>query len=338
MKKSSLLLVIFLGGISLSLRSVTFTQLFYHKGPFLDTFVLFMKEKDTQYTLKRTAKKSIIIFSKSSLDAIKESLELLKSAKKYTIELIQEEHACSLVVTPKNKTISYKAYSILSDRFGKGIVLKIMHTEKKTAYFNMITTSKNPLRIFIDCGHGGTDPGAHGVTGIYEKEITLIMGKKIAKVLETQGYKVLLSRESDKTVPLDSRTTAANNFKADLCLSLHADSCARPERSGISIRIPAEKIGLPIEVGYKDIATEKSRILVSNNFAHTLLRTLSKELKTIPRIHVDPFQMLLGTHMPTVLIEMGFLSHEQDCELLQSNIYQDLFVKALKDGIKEFYR
>ena len=338
MNKKTLIVTLFLSTLSASLASVTFTQLFYHKGPYLDTFVLFMKEKDTQYTLERTAEKGIVVFNKSSLDTIQESLELLKTAKNYTLQLLQEEHACSLIVTPKNKTITYKAYSVVSDRFGKGIVLKIMHVDKKAAYFNAITSAKKPLRIFIDCGHGGSDPGARGVTGIYEKEITLIMGKKIAKVLEGQGYKVMLSRDSDTSVSLDGRTTAANNFKADLCLSLHADSCTRPEKSGISIRIPSQKIGLPLETGYEDTATEKSRILVSNNLAHTLLRTFSKELKTTPTIHADPFQMLLGTHMPTILIEMGFLSNKHDCQLLETDSYKDLCIKALKDGIKEFYR
>ena len=321
-----------------TLSSVTFSHLFYHKGPYLDTLILFIKEKDTHYKLQRTPKNLKITFDKSSLDPIKESLKKLKTDKKYTIQIIQEENSCSLILTLQDKNIRLESYSLISDRFGNGIGIKIIHNNTNIAYFKTMPTKKNPLRIFIDCGHGGTDTGACGITGIYEKEITQSMGKKIAELLQSEGYQVMLSREDDSTIPLDNRTTAANTFKADLCLSLHADSCTRPEKSGISIRIPAQQLGIPLEAGYEQSTKSKNRYLASNNLAYCIVRTFTKVLHISPTVHTDPFQMLLGTHMPTVLIEMGFLSNKHDCELLQSNSYQGLFVKALKDAIKEFYR
>ena len=337
MKKTKYILL-FLTIFSCSLKSVTFTQLFYHKGPYLDTFIIFMKEKDTKYTLERTAKKITCTFNRSSLEAIQESLKQLKTDKKYTVQIIQEENACSLVLASQDKNITFQAYSLSSDRFGSGIALKIIHNKTKSAHFKTIRTDKNPLRIFIDCGHGGTDPGARGITGVYEKDITQAMGIKLAKILEAEGFLIMLSRKDDSTVQLDNRTTAANNFKADLCISLHADSCGRPEKSGISIRIPDQTIGNALEDGYEHSLGEKSRCSASNNLAHSIARTFSKALHVTPTLHKDPFQLLIGTHMPTLLIEMGFLSNKHDCELLQTDSYQDLFIKALKDGIKEFYR
>ena len=90
--------------------------------------------------------------------------------------------------------------------------------------------------IVLDPGHGGKDPGAIGYSGVYEKNITLAMGKELKKILERSGkYKVYLTRSTDIFIPLRDRVKIARKYKADLFLSIHADSAKNRSAKGLSV-------------------------------------------------------------------------------------------------------
>ncbi len=79
-------------------------------------------------------------------------------------------------------------------------------------------------KVFIDPGHGGTDSGAVGVNNLYEKNVNLAVAKEVGKLLEMNGIEVKLSRTTDITVSLESRTNSANSWKADCFVSIHCNA------------------------------------------------------------------------------------------------------------------
>ena len=102
------------------------------------------------------------------------------------------------------------------------------------------STKKNKSKkiIVLDAGHGGVDPGAIGVSGVYEKNITLAMARELKEHLEDKyGYKVYMTRNRDIFIPLRDRVKIARRYEADLFLSIHADSAANKRASGLSVGV-----------------------------------------------------------------------------------------------------
>lgn len=171
-------------------------------------------------------------------------------------------------------------------------------------------------KIFLDAGHGGKDPGAIG-NGLQEKNITLPITLKIGETLEKYGIKVAYSRTADTFVGLSERAKKANNVNANIFVSIHCNSATNTTARGV------ETYSYPGSVrGVKLAKTIQNSIVSAKIFSH------NRGIKTAN------FAVLRETKMPSVLVELGFISNSQDAQLLKSK--QDEICKAVAKGILNY--
>ncbi len=216
-------------------------------------------------------------------------------------------------------------------------------------------------RIVIDPGHGGHDPGAVGYyNNILEKNIVLNIGKILArKIRQEIGCEVIMTRSTDRFLTLEERTAIANTKNADLFISLHTNS-------------HRDKRAYGIETYFLNLATDENSILVaarenattrknisdlqkilrdlmqnakineSSRMAAYLQRNLCKYMKgkyskiNDKGVKQAPFYVLLGAHMPSVLVELSFISNKTECERLNSSEYQEHLCDSIIRGIREY--
>jgi N-acetylmuramoyl-L-alanine amidase len=227
--------------------------------------------------------------------------------------------------------------------------------------------SKKPL-VVIDAGHGGQDPGALGRGGIREKDITLGVAKKLRDALVASNeYRVVMVRDKDVYLKLADRVRVGQRNKADLFISLHADSVGEnsdPEitrgasiytisdkaSDQVSARLAARENKADLIGGKPDLAEGAvGGILLDLLNQETMMR--SKELANAVAngfevheilmlrrpLRSAGFAVLKGEGFPSILIEMGFLSSDKDGNLLQQKDYQAKLARAIKAGVDNFF-
>jgi N-acetylmuramoyl-L-alanine amidase len=213
--------------------------------------------------------------------------------------------------------------------------------------------------IVIDAGHGGAEEGAKGPEGTLEKDITLSVARRLKSALEARlGLRVILTRDRDEAVGLDERAAVANNNKADLFLSLHANASVRPSAGGAEVfylslddygdeaqRVAqGEGEALPvfgggsreIEVILWEMAQARY-IEQSATLARAVEGGLRARVPMSPRaIQQAPFRVLVGANMPAVLVEMGFITNPEQEKQLASDAFQNNIVQGLVDSVIAF--
>lgn len=208
--------------------------------------------------------------------------------------------------------------------------------------------------IVIDAGHGGKDPGG-GIGHLREKPIVLSLSKKIGAILTAKGYTVLLTRDTDRFIPLKERTAFATRHKADLFLSVHANASENPQAKGI-------------ETYYLDVtSTDKySEVIAARENANSgysiqelesllkglIVESKSKDSRRLAK-HVQQelvaatgaadrgvkharFVVLIGTSVPAILIETGFITNPTEGKKLTSEAYQQKIAQAIVRGVEKF--
>lgn len=198
--------------------------------------------------------------------------------------------------------------------------------------------------IVIDPGHGGSDPGALGLHATVEKDICLSIAKMTHNMLVKRGYSSMLTRTDDVTVGLDERTLMANNFQADLYVSIHANSDASKKSFGVDVFFPKEPEFL--DIFFTPLEMDEQKLLVSRRavrqeeskrFAHIVKDTIIRKTQAHDRsIQQAVTQVLLGTQMPAVLIEVGFLSDAQEAKKLTTAVYQKKIAHAIDEAISKW--
>ncbi len=211
--------------------------------------------------------------------------------------------------------------------------------------------------IVIDPGHGGTEDGARGAAGSVEKDVTLTVARKLKAVIEARlGLRALLTRDGDTEMSLDDRAAFANNNRADLFISLHANASMRKDVRGAEVfylsadgyaqaqqqtstatSVPALGGGSrDIDVILWEVA-QMQHLSQSAAFAAILEEQLRAHVPMNPTpVQQAPFRVLVGANMPAVLVEMGFLTNpEQERDLLSPE-FQNTVVQALFDAIVRF--
>ena len=194
-----------------------------------------------------------------------------------------------------------------------------------------ITTLSGKI-IVIDPGHGGNDAGAIGPTGVMEKNVTLKVSLELRKLLEAEGAKVIMTRETDRTVSekgakasdieeLGARCDVGNRAGADIFISIHADSFTRPEARGTT--------------GYY---YSKSTSGKGQKLADCIRRNLVEQLGT-PSRGTQPcnFYVVKNTDMPATLIELGFISNKEEEKLLDSKEGVQKAAQGIFDGIEDYF-
>lgn len=219
-----------------------------------------------------------------------------------------------------------------------------------------------PLRIMLDPGHGGAEKGAHGILGTMEKELALTLGKRIQLELKKQAslkkipLQVRLTRDKDQAVPLRTRVSMANDWHADLFLSIHGNAAPSEFARGFEVYFLSEEAsddhthylvrqenqadGPQLRPGVQSILSDLYRanhIEESAHFAQTLFQTMRGKIRPNRRgVRQGPFTVLFGTQMPAALLEVGYLSNRQDARNLRSEGYLNQLVDAISSGILEY--
>ncbi|CAO3405851.1 N-acetylmuramoyl-L-alanine amidase [Azospirillum largimobile] len=227
------------------------------------------------------------------------------------------------------------------------------------------TVAEKPL-IVIDPGHGGQDPGAVGVGGIYEKDITLAAAREVKRQLEATGrYRVKLTRDSDVFIRLRDRVAIGREAGADLFISLHADSISSGDMRGLSIYTLSDKasdreaemlaakenradalVGLDLSGENQLVANilidlaQRDTKNHSKRFATLALQSLGREVPLIPsKPHRQAgFAVLTAPDVPSVLVEMGYLSNRKDAGLLSSAAHRERLGRGLARTIDAYFR
>lgn len=227
----------------------------------------------------------------------------------------------------------------------------------------------SPLRkplIVIDAGHGGEDPGAIGAEKQREKNVTLAAAKTLKNKLESTGrYRVHLTRDKDFFIKLGRRVSIAREKEADLFISLHADSIGKSEVSGASIYTLSNKAsdaqtaklaqrenqadliaGVDLSHEDKDVANilidlaMRDTMNQSKFFANSVVNSMKNHgVEILPHTHrFAGFAVLKAPDIPSVLLEMGFMSNKNEARLLSSSAYQEKIATAVTSAIDGYFQ
>jgi N-acetylmuramoyl-L-alanine amidase len=229
-----------------------------------------------------------------------------------------------------------------------------------------LAAKQAPLVVVLDAGHGGRWPhdGAHGGRGLHEKVIALQVARKTKEYLEAQGASVILTRTSDDDVPLADRVRIANEAGADVFLSIHCNSMETREsrkvtrgvetyflspdptdaearmlaklENGGPEAVPLPKASDAVTGILNDLALGQAR---NDSAALALIvqQNMVRGLRAPSRgVRQAPFLVLSGTRMPSVLVEIGFISHPREGRMLGRHSYQRRVAQALASGVRDF--
>lgn len=218
--------------------------------------------------------------------------------------------------------------------------------------------------IVIDPGHGGVDPGAIGRSGVLEKDITLRTARTLKRRLEGSGrYRVVLTRDRDVFIRLRDRIAVARRHDADLFVSLHADSIRRAGIRGLSVYTLSEKAsdkeaaeladnenkadliaGIDLSAETPEVTdilidlAQRETMNESVRFAAELVQELRRVTKLLRKTHrFAGFAVLKAPDIPSVLIEMGFLSNRQDERALRQEGYRARIADSVAQAIDRYF-
>lgn len=187
--------------------------------------------------------------------------------------------------------------------------------------------------IAIDPGHGGLDSGVIAASGYKEKELSLEMAEKLSKKLKMQlGVPIYLSRDGDYEITMEQRLKSASREDVDLWLLLHAQASFSPEMNGVTLFVrPDENIQ-----NSSDKEEGKPVLSESRQLAQELVLSLKEKGIDVRGVFPSSRLSLGRGNLPTVQIELGFLSNPEELDKLQSSDYQNQVVEALYAGIRRF--
>lgn len=225
--------------------------------------------------------------------------------------------------------------------------------------------------IAVDAGHGGKDSGAVGQNKLYEKTVTLSIAQKVTALLNKDAeFRAILTRSNDKFISVSERSVIARQQKADLLVSIHADSAPNSSATGASVWVLSTRradteLGRWIEQHEKqsellggagdallngdDRNPYLSEAILDLQFSHSqrvgydLATQILREMNKITSLHKkEPEHASLGVlrspDIPSVLIEVGFISNKKEESLLKSNAHQDKLARAIYLGIKNYVK
>lgn len=257
--------------------------------------------------------------------------------------------------------------------YGHRLVIDLPYEEKRSAAAVQATPvggKGKGVVIAIDPGHGGEDPGSIGPRRTYEKRVTLAVSQKLAALIDREpGMRAVLTRRGDYFVDLNKRSEIARKAKADLLVSVHADSFHNSTPRGASVwvlstnranremgswlekqekqgellggvgKVLAESDPNPyLAQTFLDLSMDKSRA-EGYDVSRQILRSMGKVAKLHKKApeHAS-LAVLKAPDIPSVLVETGFISNHAEEKLLATPAYQDKLARAIFEGIRNYYR
>jgi len=214
--------------------------------------------------------------------------------------------------------------------------------------------------VVLDPGHGGRDPGAVGVGGLKEKDVTLRLARALSPLLEARGFDVVLTRQDDTKLGLEERTALAEAARGDLFVSLHANAAPRRSVHGIetyyldenherhSLTVASRENGVP-RGQLSDLQRTLARLRVSEVSPHSyrLAKLVQNQIvagmpaRRKPRdlgVKKGPFYVLFLSSMPAILLEAGFLTNSNEAKLLRDGHYLDALAEQVAEAISDYRR
>lgn len=250
------------------------------------------------------------------------------------------------------------------------IVIDLRPRDGAGAADETVAAKPEPLpvrkKIVIDPGHGGDDPGAVGPRGTHEKDIVLDIALRVRDIFrkEAGSYEVMLTRETDVFIPLEGRSKIANAAQADLFVSVHANASVNRQARGIETYIlnwtnDAEAL----KVAARENAISLKKMEQVQNELSLILASLERESKRDDSVklagfiqnalvekvnspyHRGPynglkqalFYVLVGAHMPSALVEVGFISNREEERLLTIPSYRQRLAEGIAEGIRMYF-
>jgi N-acetylmuramoyl-L-alanine amidase len=213
--------------------------------------------------------------------------------------------------------------------------------------------------VIIDPGHGGTDPGAIGVGGLREKDVTLRLSKMLATKLRAIGFRVVATRDRDRFVSLEERTAIAEASNGDVFVSLHANAASRRSVQGIETYYPDanhERHSLRIAMRENGVSRDqldelqrtlaKLRIAEISPYSQRLASLVQNQLaRALPSTYgkiqdlgakKGPFYVLFLSNMPAILIEAGFVTNKSDAKRLRNSGYLESVATQISTGLERY--
>ncbi|WP_428023588.1 N-acetylmuramoyl-L-alanine amidase family protein [Arcobacter sp.] len=289
--------------------------------------------------------------TKLTIDGIDRIRILQYKYKTLRIELINKENLKAIYIINK-KRIIIKILNLKKPRKTESTILPV-----KTLHYN------NKV-IVIDSGHGGKDSGAVGNKNRYEKNTVFTVSKYLYNDLKKRGYKVYLTRNKDKFIEVKNRTVLANRKKADIFISIHANAAPKsvsykaegietyflsPARSERAKRVAA--LENSSDMNAMNDSSQNTLLTILNQSKITssqklgidvqqhLLYSARKKYKDVVDggVREGPFWVLVGAQMPSILIEIGYITHKEEGKRLFEKDYQKLLASGIADGVDAYF-
>lgn len=250
--------------------------------------------------------------------------------------------------------IPAKLKELVIDRFYRQVI-----PEAGRVYTSRYSIEK----VIVDAGHGGHDPGAIGRTGLREKDVNLDIARRLAHLLEAKGIDAVMTRSVDKFITLKERANIANRAKADFFISIHSNSARSARLNGFEVYYITDKVNdysraldtarnadlhiepssfyntsLDLKATLWDIIYTQSRsksIILAQSIAQAASRNMGLRILGVKGA---PFYVLKGTHIPAVLVEVGFISHPSEERYLRGGFYRQQLAEAIAEGILNYSR
>lgn len=225
--------------------------------------------------------------------------------------------------------------------------------------------SNRPILIALDPGHGGEDPGATGRAGTHEKNIVLLIAKRLKKLIDAQpNMRAYLTRDNDYFVPLHVRVQKSRRVKADLFVSIHADAWIKPSARGSSVfalsqhgasssaaRWMAQRENDADLIGGVNLGSHNKQVaqvlldLSTGAQINDAIRAgdhVLNQLKQINTLHSKQveragFAVLKAPDIPSILVETAFISNPEEERMLRSPAHQDRIAQAILGGINNYF-
>lgn len=274
--------------------------------------------------------------------------------KTFVLAAVDDQPARLVIDLVRTDAATFLKHSVIPEK-----------TQPKTQAKQQPSTDNRPL-VVIDPGHGGPDTGAVAGTGDEEKDVVLEVAKKLREqLLKTNRYRVVMTRDDDTFVPLEERVAIARSHAAALFISIHADSLSKGagEASGATVYTVSERASdleaqrladkenrADILAGYSISSQpdDVANILFdlthrdTKNASALFARTLAGHLKNSARMHKSPlksagFVVLRAPDVPSVLLELGYLSSTEDLKQMTSDAWREKVTVGIVEAIDKYF-
>lgn len=356
-------------------KQSSLTKIFRHETPLSSKYVIHFsgnpvcsylpKESDTK-ALKEGKPLQLTFFvpmAQVKTAAGKNALHELNKAEchaDHCVKIHQVEKPikgiqCSITLRPEKRALEYQSFQSITGE--KGVIfnfynqaaLKSIETKSNSNRIRRTAFAEKP-KIILDIGHGGRDPGFIN-EHVKEKQINYEIGQHLSALLKKKGYEVCMTRQGDEYLALDKRTARVNKCKgAHALISIHTNSASKEHINGIetfchksdlfSTQLSYARPHLKEKIdSFDTILHARSNALAAAVHSSVLQHARKQNKEVVDRkVKHKVGQLMLGSEIPSALIELGFLTNKYESQLLQKSEYQKKLAQGIYKGIDQFLK